>query len=100
MLPIQPLLPIPALRGLEHAATHWVSAKEKAEETQEAVTDNSCRLFAASALLMTLATSLLIWLYSVVNGKEVSKLGKGQTNGKAQNGKAKGAPHAWFLERP
>jgi len=36
-----------------------------------------CRLFAGSALLMTLSTGALIWLYGVVNGHEMQELGNG-----------------------
>lgn len=46
-------------------------------------------LFASSALLMTLSTSTLIWLYGVVNGKEMSDA-EGFANGKTRSGNPKG----------
>lgn len=51
------------------------------------------RLFAFSALLMTLSTASLVWLYGVVNGKEVRELGdlsNGSATRKARSGNAKG----------
>jgi len=35
------------------------------------------RLFAASALLMSLSTAALVWMYDAINGREVRE----QTNG-------------------
>lgn len=51
------------------------------------------RLFAFSALLMTLATSTLVWLYGVVNGKEIrgpQDLGNGSVTKKQRSGNIKG----------
>ena len=52
-----------------------------------------CRLFGASALLMTMATTLLAWLYGVVNGKELVKkeaLRNGNVTKNARSGNVKG----------
>ncbi|WPH01368.1 Hypothetical protein R9X50_00421100 [Acrodontium crateriforme] len=47
-------------------------------------------LFAFSALLMTLSTGMLTWLYSAFNGVEVEDLGHGRVNDKARSGNVKG----------
>ncbi|KAK3697198.1 hypothetical protein LTR37_017599 [Vermiconidia calcicola] len=47
-------------------------------------------LFATSALLMTLATSTLIWLYGFVNGKDVKETGTGNAAKKMRSGNVKG----------
>lgn len=47
-------------------------------------------LFAFSALLMTLSTTVLIWLYAVVNGKEAQELRNGVLTGRERSGNAKG----------
>ena len=57
------------------------------------IADGSSSLFALSALLMTLATAWLIWLYGVVNGKvirEMEALGNGSFTGKERSGNVKG----------
>ena len=53
-------------------------------------TNSSYSLFATSALLMTLATSTLIWLYGFVNGKDVKKTGTGNAAKKMRTGNVKG----------
>ncbi|KAM3415023.1 hypothetical protein BST61_g10160 [Cercospora zeina] len=46
-------------------------------------------LFAASALLMTLSTSLLMWLYAVINGRDVGGLAGGNVQ-RSRSGNVKG----------
>lgn len=46
-------------------------------------------LFAFSALLMTLSTAALTWLYGMVNGKEVQELGNGEVQPEAKSNSAK-----------
>nr|POE63323.1 upf0641 membrane protein [Quercus suber] len=47
-------------------------------------------LFAFSALLMALSTAFLIWLYAVVNGKDIKHLGNGRIELKERSGDVKG----------
>ncbi|PPJ52187.1 hypothetical protein CBER1_09912 [Cercospora berteroae] len=46
-------------------------------------------LFAASAFLMTLSTSVLIWLYAVINGRDVSGLSSNNVQ-RSRSGNVKG----------
>lgn len=46
-------------------------------------------LFAASALLMTLSTSALIWLYGVVNGQDVKDMMRSTVAGREKPGNVK-----------
>lgn len=51
------------------------------------------RLFAFSALLMTLSTALLVWLYGVVNGKDVQDMenpSNGDVTRKQRSGNVQG----------
>ena len=49
--------------------------------------DHTHSLFGLSALLMTLSTALLVWLYGIVNGKEMKELNdiKDMANGDLTN---------------
>lgn len=62
-------------------------------QQEQETTLTAHRLFAFSALLMTLSTVLLAWLYGVVNGKEPrdpSVIGHGSATSKSRSGNVKG----------
>ncbi len=79
MLPIQQFLPVSSFRDTKHNTEDWVGIGSVNTVDRILLTINS--LFGFSALLMTLSTSLLIWLYGVVNGRQSASVGdfvKGQ----------------------
>lgn len=61
------------------------------QESVGVVLTREDRLFGFSALLMTLSTAGLVWLYGVVNGREVEEIAadKGKSRNEGQNGSVK-----------
>ena len=79
MLPVQQVLSVSDIRDVEYGAENRVGLTNV---LLHFAADTTRSLFGLSALLMTIATASLAYLYGVVNGKEMNDI-EGFANGTA-----------------